>query len=499
LLKPAFPGTRLLLFTLLLVLPAGLAGAAESAFDKLRADINAFKQGEDHFFAPSTIARAEAYLGAALLAKEDGKEEEAATALAKAREKLQEARSTTQTFRTKHAQLLRARQAAMDATAILPDTINPLDPDNPQVLTKQGDAALSLAVQAMEAGQLNQSQEKADQALDNYQQALNTAIPILLEQASSLLSRASSASVKRYAPQTWQMARDEIARLRSYADGLSDQIPTRPSLAVKLAEQALLLARQVREWRKHNDSHEKLFLEARRQRVKLAEALGMPVETDNPLADVAMQDLLQAATTLRAELKRERSLYRKKIEALEQQHEADLQARLAAQRQELLSTSKAQLASMKEAFRAKLERETFEKKRLEQVRKLFKKGEVDILVHADGSLLIRLVALKFPSGKSEVAQKYFDLLARVKAALDIYGDRHYRIEGHTDNRGDVKLNQKLSLKRAEAVRDFLIAAGLDPARVKALGYGEVRPIASNEFARGRAMNRRIDIVIEPHD
>jgi len=46
------------------------------------------------------------------------------------------------------------------------------------------------------------------------------------------------------------------------------------------------------------------------------------------------------------------------------------------------------------------------------------------------------------------------------------------------------------------VRDFLIAAGMDGSRLKALGYGEVRPIASNDYDRGLAMNRRIDIIIQ---
>jgi len=87
------------------------------------------------------------------------------------------------------------------------------------------------------------------------------------------------------------------------------------------------------------------------------------------------------------------------------------------------------------------------------------------------------------------------LLGRLKQAMDIYQDRSLRIEGHTDDRGDVKPNQVLSLKRAEAVRDFLIAAGADGTRLKALGYGEVRPIASNEFTQGRDMNRRIDVII----
>ena len=56
-------------------------------------------------------------------------------------------------------------------------------------------------------------------------------------------------------------------------------------------------------------------------------------------------------------------------------------------------------------------------------------------------------------------------------------------------------NQVLSLRRAEAVRDFLASAGIGPARLKAVGHGEVRPIASNEFDKGKAINRRIDVII----
>lgn len=471
---------------------------AETAFDALRADINAFKQSEDYFFAPSTTVRAEAYLGAAMLADEDQRQDDAAAALAKASEKLREAKDVAQTFRKKYVSVLQVRQAAVDAASLLQGAVNQLDPSNPHALTQQGNAALKMAVQAMEAGELNRSQEKANEAQEDYQQALNAAIPVLLKQASDMLSKASSAKAKRYAPQTWQMARDHLARLRSYADGLSNAMPAHPTLAVKLAEQALQLAKQVREWRKQTGSHEKLLLNARQERIQLAKALGMLVEPDDPLADVTIRDLLEAVNTLNAKLAQERLAHQQEIASLKQHHTATLETRLAAQREELLSAKDAQLSSMKEVFRAKLERETFEKKRQDRIHKLFNKGEVDILVNLDGSLLIRLVQLKFPSAKSEVDQKYFDLLGRVKAALDTYGDRNYRIEGHTDDQGDVKLNQKLSLKRAEAVRDFLVAAGVDPAQIKALGYGEVRPIASNEFAKGRAMNRRIDIVIEPH-
>jgi len=155
-----------------------------------------------------------------------------------------------------------------------------------------------------------------------------------------------------------------------------------------------------------------------------------------------------------------------------------------------------QISSMKDAFRAKLERETFELKRQKRLRSLFPDKGVEIIVNLDGSLLVRLSILKFSSGSRKLDARYFDLLGRVKEAMDIYGDRNFRIEGHTDSLGDVKVNQQLSLRRAESVRDFLIAAGVDAGSIKALGYGEVRPIASNEFAQGRKMNRRIDVVIE---
>jgi len=49
------------------------------------------------------------------------------------------------------------------------------------------------------------------------------------------------------------------------------------------------------------------------------------------------------------------------------------------------------------------------------------------------------------------------------------------------------------------VRDFLISSGVSSARLKALGFGEVRPIASNDYEKGREMNRRIDVIIQPPD
>jgi outer membrane protein OmpA-like peptidoglycan-associated protein len=72
------------------------------------------------------------------------------------------------------------------------------------------------------------------------------------------------------------------------------------------------------------------------------------------------------------------------------------------------------------------------------------------------------------------------------------------VEGHTDSTGSETVNLALSERRANSVRDYLLAnTVLGASQVKAVGYGESRPIANNETAAGRANNRRIDVVIVP--
>ena len=69
-----------------------------------------------------------------------------------------------------------------------------------------------------------------------------------------------------------------------------------------------------------------------------------------------------------------------------------------------------------------------------------------------------------------------------------------RVDGHTDNTGESSYNQQLSLKRAQSVADVLIDLGIDPQRISVRGFGEAYPLAENASSRGRAQNRRVEIV-----
>jgi OOP family OmpA-OmpF porin len=78
------------------------------------------------------------------------------------------------------------------------------------------------------------------------------------------------------------------------------------------------------------------------------------------------------------------------------------------------------------------------------------------------------------------------------AAVRACGRLRVVIEGHTDTTGRINYNQSLSERRAENVANYLITAGVKSKHVRFIGYGELRPVASNAKRSGRAMNRRIE-------
>lgn len=100
--------------------------------------------------------------------------------------------------------------------------------------------------------------------------------------------------------------------------------------------------------------------------------------------------------------------------------------------------------------------------------------------------------IEFPTGSAAISSGSVRALdAIATAALDCQGA--LRVEGHTDDVGRDAKNATLSLRRAEAVREALIARGVPPGRLVAEGFGAARPLANNDTADGRARNRRIEI------
>jgi len=482
---------RILFFLLACFAPALLL-AGEVDMDQLALEIQRFQQHQQDRFAPNSTAEALQRLAEA----RNADTESADLLLQQAREKFEEAKNTAAAFQSRYQPVLDLRNDLQPLLELFPDHLKYRN-DIVVQHRQQADELLRKAIMHMEQGELNISRQEADEAATHYKRAIESLLPELADAAKRKLSRAASEGAKRYALHTYATAKKKLQDIYDFMDSRKQRpLPSRPADAYRLAERAMKLAKKVRQLRRDQASFESVFDEQREFRLQLAKTLGMDIDSRDPLADISTREVLDGVIDLKRQLEQERIKRQQELQALNQQHQKALQSL----REELLASSSEQLASMKDAFRAKLERETFEKRRQERLQQLFKPGEVEILANLDGSVLMRLSSLKFASGSSRINSKYNNLLNRVKEALEVYADRQVRIEGHTDNRGDVKMNQQLSLKRAEAVRDFLIKQGVDGARLRSLGYGEVRPIASNEFDKGRAMNRRIDIIIEaPHD
>ncbi len=103
----------------------------------------------------------------------------------------------------------------------------------------------------------------------------------------------------------------------------------------------------------------------------------------------------------------------------------------------------------------------------------------------------------FDFNSSALKPGAYSEIDRVAQVLNRYPETRITVEGHTDAVGSLQYNQQLSERRAQSVKDALVSRGVNPARIDTVGYGETRPIASNDTEAGRQLNRRVTILITP--
>jgi outer membrane protein OmpA-like peptidoglycan-associated protein len=106
----------------------------------------------------------------------------------------------------------------------------------------------------------------------------------------------------------------------------------------------------------------------------------------------------------------------------------------------------------------------------------------------------RIYGINFDSDSDVIKDESKPTLDRIAALLKAKPDWKLTIEGHTDSTATAEHNLQLSKRRAEAVKAYLQSAGIDGARLKAVGLGATKPVASNDTGTGRAQNRRVELV-----
>lgn len=121
--------------------------------------------------------------------------------------------------------------------------------------------------------------------------------------------------------------------------------------------------------------------------------------------------------------------------------------------------------------------------------------EPAVKCNTDFDALLSSTSIRFKTGSASIDVGNDELLTRLAGVAQSCPGKLV-VQGHTDDQGEARTNQALSVARANAVRDALISRGIDADRMTATGFGESQPIAGNDTPIGRAANRRIAIMID---
>lgn len=121
---------------------------------------------------------------------------------------------------------------------------------------------------------------------------------------------------------------------------------------------------------------------------------------------------------------------------------------------------------------------------------------IDVSEQGDG-ILLNLPDVTFAVDSTEVSPAFQAALTKVAQSMIQYPDSLVDVYGHTDSTGSDAYNLDLSKRRADAVARYLISRGVSSARIQTQGMGESYPVADNNTAEGRGLNRRVEVKITP--
>ena len=383
--------------------------------------------------------------------------------------------------RTALAQALKSRQDAANAKA----------PELSAELWAQAQRKFSDAIRYLEAGNLKSAKRREIEATSLYRDAELVAIKAqYLSETRQLLSDADRRRVGRYAPLTLGKAKQLLADAERELNENRYDTDLPRSLAMRAnyeAKHAIYLSEIVLRVRDKDLTAEQLVL-----------AWEEPMRAVAGAADV-IPDMQDGPDRLAAELVAFVENLRNEKQALQQENDENA-GRVADMEEELrvLDERLGGATAERAALIQRIEAQARIKEQFGQIEKMFHNEEARVFRQGN-TIIMRLVGLEFDSGASQLKPANFDLLAKVEKAIDVFPRSELIIEGHTDSHGGDDLNQKLSQERAESVQQYMINAMRIPSyRLIATGYGETRPVASNETESGRQKNRRIDIVIKPN-
>jgi len=335
----------------------------------------------------------------------------------------------------------------------------------------------------LEDGDLNEAKKKAGEAEKLYRQAeLESIKTNYLQGTRELLKQAEQLKVKDYAPKTLLNAQQLIQQAEKELNENRYDTDVARGLAQRAnyeAKHAIYLAKAIKQMKDKDHSWEDLMLASEKPLQQIAEKTGRVASFDAGLGKPTDEIIAYVTDNQdRVEsLSRDLDWYQQENALLERQLSGEEQEKSA------LAQQVAKQAKTRELFAS--------------VEQSFSREEARVLREGN-DIILRLVGLNFPSAGATIEQQSFGLLTKVRDAVNLFPECTVSVLGYTDSYGGDEQNLQLSKERAEAVKQYLLAnTNLNASRIEVIGYGESKPIASNEIATGRAANRRVEVVIHP--
>jgi outer membrane protein OmpA-like peptidoglycan-associated protein len=297
--------------------------------------------------------------------------------------------------------------------------------------------------------------------------------PLEVYEAENAIQIARYARADKYAPDIFQNSVDLLNQAEEY----QSRKQWKPSImtakeAVQKAESARIVSLR---------KQQQIALDTERQEAaERTAAAQAKAQQEAAAAAEAARQRAQAEEQAKLEAQQRAAAEQAKAEADAARAEAASQAQKAQAAAEEANRLRAQAESEKNALREQL---------LQQFNAILQTRETT------RGLVINMSDVLFDVGKYTLKEDAKLKLARLSGIILSHPGLHLQVEGYTDSTGTEAFNQKLSEQRADTVREFLIGQGLPPDIVTSVGYGEQYPVASNDTSAGRAMNRRVEMVV----
>lgn len=353
-------------------------------------------------------------------------------------------------------------------------------------LWENAEKSLNNAARTLENGNLNSARKKSTKAEELYRLVELEAIKAnYLDSANELIEKADKDNVDKRA----KIAFDKAKSLTAQSEKLLIDNPYDTDEARQIAQEAkyeakhaIYLSQYIEQSEKDKKTIEMMIGDAESAMQKIADAFDKKAYFD--------QGYDQAAFEIVSDILAQKQM----IKSLKDDVMDKDQETIALKQQIAMLENK--LGDM-EGLNEVVEYQKQMREKYERVRDAFDQEEGEVLRLGE-KVVLRLYGLSFPVGKAIIEPQNFGLLGKVINAFKEYPHAGITIEGHTDSRGSDDANLKLSTQRAEAVREYLLSAGeIAENQIIAVGHGESKPVASNETAKGREKNRRIDVIVHP--